>query len=267
MSPTHTVRPSGSKHLDTTLEKTEEDEEDEEEEEDVEDLRRLFSSPPSSSSSSPPACTSFPSALRGGVVGEEEEGHLGSNKEKEEEGGGVGGEGEEESGSALGGRSKVSVELHSEGQESREEERGGSTTCLSSPPSPCSASFSSVETSCVSSETLASQEWGTGGGGVVDEGGGAVLEVGVRAGPKAGLGGDTRVLCFGGDEEEEEQGPWLSSVRYLCGLRRTLGGRGVWELELTAPLRCWRRVKWTFWLCFCIAAARVTALLRSWFWL
>lgn len=95
----------------------------------------------------------------------------------------------------------------------------------------------------------------------------AVLGVGVRAGPKAGLGGDERAVCFVG-ELEEEQGTWLSSVRYLCGLRRTLGGRGVWELELTvAPLRCWRRVKWTFWLWFCRAAARVTALLRSWFWL
>lgn len=94
MSPTHTVRPSGSKHLDTNLEKTEEDEEDDEEEEDVEDLRRLFSSPPSSSSS-PLACISLPSALGVGVAGEEEEGHLCPNAEKEEEGGGAGVEGEE----------------------------------------------------------------------------------------------------------------------------------------------------------------------------
>lgn len=95
MSPTHTVRPSGSKHLDTNLEKTEEDDEDEDEEEDVEDLRRLFSSPPSSSSS-PPACTSLPSTLGVGVQGEAEEGHLVPKEDKEEEGGGIGVEGEEE---------------------------------------------------------------------------------------------------------------------------------------------------------------------------
>lgn len=104
-----------------------------------------------------------------------------------------------------------------------------------------------------------------------EEGGGAVLGVGVRSGLNTGLGGDKRVLCFGGEEEEgeeeEEQGTWLSSVRYLWGLRRILGGSGAWELELTVvPLRCWRRVKWTFWLWFCSAAARVTALVRTWFW-
>lgn len=92
-----------------------------------------------------------------------------------------------------------------------------------------------------------------------------VLGVRVRVGSTVGLGGDVRVVCFVG--EEEEQGAWLSLVRYLCGLRRTLGGRGVWELGLTvAPLRCCRRVKWTFWLWFCRDAARVTALLRPWFW-
>lgn len=95
-----------------------------------------------------------------------------------------------------------------------------------------------------------------------------VLDVGVRVGLKAGLGSDERAPCFVGEEEEEGQGTWLSSVRYLWGLRRILGGRGVLELELTlAPLRCWRRVKWTFWLWFCRAAARVTALVCSWFWL
>lgn len=62
----------------------------------------------------------------------------------------------------------------------------------------------------------------TGGGGV----GVSVLEEGEGSGSKVGLGGDESVLCFVGGEEEE-QDTWLSSVRYLCGLRRTLGGRGV----------------------------------------
>lgn len=99
---------------------------------------------------------------------------------------------------------------------------------------------------------------------MVEEEGMAVLDAGVGVGSKTGLGGDKRMLCFVGGEEE--LGTWLSSVRYLCGLRRTLGGRGVWELELTvAPLR--RRVKWIFWLWFLRAAALVTALFWSWFWL
>lgn len=118
MSPTHTVRPSGSKHLDTSLEKTEEEEDDDEEEEDVEDLRRLFiSTPSSSSSSSPAACTSLPSALGVGVPGEEAEGHRGPKEDTEEEEGGVGGEREEDGGSSWG-ASQASVELHSEFEES-----------------------------------------------------------------------------------------------------------------------------------------------------
>lgn len=121
MSPTHTVRPSGSRHLDTNFEKTEEDEEEEEEEEDVEDLRRLFSSTPSSSSSSPTTCISLPSALEAGVLGAETEGHLGpkedTEEEEEEEEGGIWGEREEDGGTSWG-ASKISPELHSELQES-----------------------------------------------------------------------------------------------------------------------------------------------------
>lgn len=87
--------------------------------------------------------------------------------------------------------------------------------------------------------------------------------LGVEAGLSSGLGGDERALSLGGDEEEEELCAWLSSVRYLWGLRRILGGSGV----LAAALRCCRRrVKWTFWLWFCRVAARVTALGRSWSW-
>lgn len=60
-------------------------------------------------------------------------------------------------------------------------------------------------------------EGGGGGGAVVKGGGGDGFGEGVRAGLKEGLGGNERALSLGGEEEDEEevQGAWLSSVRYL----------------------------------------------------
>lgn len=159
----------------------------------------------------------------------EEEGvQRGANEEEEERG--VSGE-DEEGGSPGGGRSKVSVELHSEWEESREEEEegGGSTTCPSLPPPPCSPPSSSGErSSCVSAATLPAQEDGGVGGETVTEGVAGVVGgvgFGERRGLSGGLGGDKRVFCLGGGEEEH--GAWLSSVRYLWGLRRILGGSGA----------------------------------------
>lgn len=192
---------------------------------DEEDLRRLFRSLPSSSSSSP-------STPGGGLEGEDEQG------------------GGTEEGGSPGGGSKVSVELHSEGGGESEEEGGGSIAC----PSPisskwCAPPSSGGQTSCISTATLTTQREG----GIGD---GAWSCVG--AGVSAGLGGDEQGLCLVG-------GQGASSVRYLWGLRRILGGSAVWGLPV--PLRCCsRRVKWTFWLWFCRAAARVMALGWSWFW-
>lgn len=137
------MRPSGSGHFETALEKTEDDDDEEEEEDDVEDLRRLFRSLPSSPT---PHCTSSPLALRGGPVGGEEGGHRGAEEGELWEGE------EEEGGSPGGGSSKLSVELHSEGVESREEEEGGPPTLPS-------------DAACISAATLPIQD-GVGGGAV-----------------------------------------------------------------------------------------------------
>lgn len=80
----------------------------------------------------------------------------------------------------------------------------------------------------------------------VEEGGGA----GFDARPEADLGDDERAHCLERGEEDEEQDAWPSSVRYLWGFRRILGGSETWGPEPAAVvLRCCRRrVKWTFWL-------------------